>query len=66
MRASTLAKWLLNALKLSGVDTAVFRAHSTRAASSSDLALKGFSVSQIMKRADWSRAKTFQTFYNRS
>lgn len=66
MKATTLAKWMLSALEGSGIDTSVYRAHSSRAAASSAMLAKGYSLQQILHRADWSRAETFHKFYNKS
>ena len=46
-----------------GIDTSIFKAHSTRSASSSKAKIQGISTAQI---ANWARAATFQRFYNRS
>ncbi len=40
----------------------VFKAHSTRAASTAD---KGVSSQDILKMADWSRESTFARFYHK-
>ena len=63
VKSSTLAKWLLSAMESAGIDTACYKAHSARSASSSVMLSRGLSLSQILTRADWSRAKTFYTFY---
>ena len=49
-------------LKEAGVDTEVFKAHSTRAASTST----GVSMVDIMNMAGWSRQSTFERFYYKS
>ena len=64
---STLAKWLLRAMDGAGKDTGAYKAHSSRSASASHLVRRGFSVTQIMERANWSRSsRTFSIFYNRA
>jgi hypothetical protein len=45
------------------VDTTTYKAHSTRAASTSKAQMQGLSVEQIVKQGNWTKAKTFQKFY---
>ena len=67
VQPTTLAKWLLVAMVKAGIDTASFKAHSVRSASASDLRKKGLSLSQVLKRGNWSdKTKTFHVFYDRS
>ena len=66
VKAATLAKWLLSAMDGASIDTTKYRAHSSRSAASSAMLARGFSLAQILKRADWSRASTFHKFYARS
>ena len=67
VQPSTLAKWLLVAMEAAGIDTATYKAHSTRSSSSTDLVRRGLSVSQIKARVFWSeRSQTFGIFYNRA
>ena len=61
--SSTIARWLKSCLQKTGVDTLVFQAHSTRAASSTKAVLSGLTVKEIMSAADWSSKGTFQKFY---
>ena len=61
----TIARWLKEVLKLSGVDTSIFTAHSTRGASSSVAADSGITVSDILKAADWSTESVFRKFFYR-
>ena len=61
----TIARWLKEVLKLSGFDTNIFIAHSTRSASSSAAADSGVTTSDILKAADWSSESMFRKFYYR-
>ena len=61
----TIARWLKEVLKLSGVDVSVFTAHSTRSASASAAADSGVTTSDILKAADWSTESVFRRFYYR-
>ena len=61
----TIARWLKEVLKLSGFDTNIFTAHSTRSASSSAAADSGVTTSNILKAADWRSESVFKKFYYR-
>jgi hypothetical protein len=64
--SSTLAKWMLIILELSGIDCTIFRAHSFRAAASSKLHSKGFSVKELVNCGLWKDGNTFLKFYLRN
>ncbi len=61
----TLARWIRNVLDKSGVDTAVFKPHSTRAASASAADQQNVPISDILATAGWATERTFQKFYNK-
>ena len=61
----TIARWLCIVLARAGIDTSKFRAHSTRAASTSQAAVKGVPLDNIMHLAGWSSAGTFQKYYQK-
>ena len=63
--ACTIARWLKTLMEKAGVDTSIFKAHSTRAASTSKAKKQGVSTSQIVKCANWARATTFEKFYHK-
>jgi len=67
---STIAGWIKNVLIASGVDTNVFKPHSTRSASTSKVNSKisgsGLSLKDILKRENWSNENTWQKFYNKT
>lgn len=65
VKPCTAAGWLKNMLKEAGVDTEVFKPHSTREASTSKANKFGLSLQQIMNKANWKSANTFQRFYNK-
>ena len=48
-----------------GIDTSVYKSHTTRAASTSSLVGKHFDIKDIIGAAGWSKEGTFQKFYNR-
>ena len=62
----TVARWLKQELKLEGIDTSTFGAHSTRAASTSAAKAHNVSITTIMKSAGWSSESTFRKFYNKA
>lgn len=62
----TISRWIKETLQRSGVDTSVFRPHSTRHASSSAALRQGISIENIRQAASWSEnSSTFYKFYNR-
>lgn len=61
----TLSRWIKESLGLAGVDSTVFKAHSTRHASTSAALRQGVSIDLIQKSAGWSATNTFARFYNR-
>ena len=61
----TLSRWTRTVLTLAGVDTSVFKPHSTRAASAS-AAAKCVPLQTILDAAGWSRASTFSRYYHKS
>lgn len=62
----TISRWIKFTLSKSGIDTSVFRAQSTRHASTSAAARKGMSVETIREAAGWSAtSQVFARFYNR-
>ncbi|KAK3108238.1 hypothetical protein FSP39_003855 [Pinctada imbricata] len=65
VKPCTVARWLKTVMSLSGIDTSIFKAHSTRGASCSKAFNKGVSVAEIMKVADWSSTSTFKKFYKK-
>eukprot|EP00794_Sanderia_malayensis_P008458 gene8458-9363_t len=53
------------ALAKAGIDTSVYKAHSTRAAASSAAKANEVSIRTIMDHAGWSSENTFMKFYNK-
>lgn len=62
----TLARWMRDVLTRANVDTQVFGAHSTRAASTSAAASRGVPMDVILKAAGWSSESTFSRFYHKA
>ena len=62
VKSATLAHRIKNLLVKSGIDSNIFKAHSTRGAASSTAARAGLSVSDIIRMADWSIDDIFRRF----
>ena len=68
---STISGWIKFVLSQVGIDTNIFKAHSTRSASTSKVGSKvhstgGLSIQDILDRGNWSNSSTWQTFYNKT
>ncbi|CAB0006599.1 unnamed protein product [Nesidiocoris tenuis] len=60
----TLSRWVKETLTSAGVDTTIFKPHSTRHASTSAADRKGLAIECIRKTAGWtSKSTTFAKFY---
>ena len=55
----TVSRWL-KILEMAGIDTHIFKGHSTLVALSSEADVYRLSVSDIMKQSHWSWASIFQ------
>ena len=60
---STMARWLRAVMEKAGIDTNIFKAHSTRGAATMAAANAGITTEDILKEADWSSDTVFQKFY---
>ncbi|ODM88269.1 hypothetical protein Ocin01_18413 [Orchesella cincta] len=64
--SQTISKWASEMLKLAGINTNMFTAHSYRHAATSKAAGLGVSLDSIYKAAGWTnRSNVFRKFYNR-
>lgn len=62
---STVSRWIRETMSLAGIDTAVFKAHSTRSASSSKV-VKFLPITDVLKACRWSeRSTSFRKHYRR-
>ncbi|XP_071478481.1 uncharacterized protein [Diadema antillarum] len=59
----TIARWIKTVLKASGIDTDLFKAHSTRSAATSSAKRNHFPIADILKHAGWKNESTFRNFY---
>ena len=58
----TISGWCTEFLYTAGVNVKKFKAHSTRAASTSHLAKHNIDTASILKTVGWSNERTFQAF----
>ena len=61
----TVSRWTKETLRLCGIDTKVFTAHSTTSACVSKANEKNVPVHEIMAKAGWKSAETFRKYYNK-
>ena len=59
-----LTKWVLKMLKLAGIDTNKFKAHSMRSAASSKVASLGLKLRDVLENDNWSRESAWQKLYH--
>ena len=60
---STVTRWIRDLLAEAGIDTAIFKVHSVRGASTSAATNASVPMEEILKMANWSTESTFQKFY---
>ena len=63
--SQTISRWIKVTLAGAGIDTSVYKSHSTRSAATSAAIRASVPISSIMNQAGWSRERTFQQFYNK-
>ncbi|GFN77248.1 reverse transcriptase/ribonuclease h/methyltransferase [Plakobranchus ocellatus] len=62
----TLSRWIKMILKMAGVNTEVYSAHSTRVVSTSAAMVRNVPLDVILRSAGWSKKSTFEKFYFRN
>jgi hypothetical protein len=62
---NTISRWIKNVLCLSGINTDIFKAHSTRSAATSAAFIAGIPIADILKTAGWTSECTFTKYYNK-
>ena len=60
----TTARWVKETLSRAGIDSAIFRPHSKRSASTSKAFSKGASLKDILQMGNWSNESVWQRFYH--
>ena len=63
--SQTIARWLKEVLTSAGINTDKYKAHSTRAASTSAATRGDVPVTAVLEQAGWSNERTFRRFYNK-
>ena len=61
--SATLSHWFTNCLLEAGINSQVFKAHSTRGAATSAALRAGISILEIVRLADWTNETTFKKFF---
>ena len=61
----TVSGWFKEFLRLSGIDTSTLTGHSIRTASASKAKQLELSLSETLRRGQWTNKTTFETFYNK-
>ena len=64
--SSTLARWAKSVVSLAGIDTKIFKPHSTGSQASSAAFNAGVALSDILEAADWTNESTFTRFYKKA
>ena len=62
-KPGTISHWVKDTLRLAGINTEVFSAHSTRGVSTSWTATRGVLIGDILRAANWSSRSTFEQLY---
>ena len=65
VHVDTIRRWILIVMGLSGIDTATYKPHSTRAASSSKAKQSMVPIDGILAAGMWSKESTFAKYYNK-
>lgn len=61
----TISRWIRTVMKEAGIDTSIFKAHSTRSAASSAAKNRHVPIADILSTAGWANERTFTTYYNK-
>ena len=61
----TISRWIKKVMFEAGIDTEIFKSHSTRAAACSKLKNNSVPIEEIIETAGWANAKCFKKFYDK-
>ena len=61
----TISRWIKKVMFEAGIDTEIFKSHSTRAAVCSKLKNNSVPIEEIIETAGWANAKCFKKFYDK-
>ena len=62
----SIARWIKDILAMAGININIYKAHSTRSASTSKAESLGLSIEEIVEQGNWSSKTTFEKFYRKS
>ena len=65
VQSCSIARWIKPILRSAGIDTTIFKGHSTRSASTSKARAGGVSLEEVIKMADWLGSSSFTRCYYR-
>ena len=63
---ATVSRWVKHMLDLSGINTSIFQAHSTRSAATTSAKGLNVPLATILRTAGWSSESTFSKYYDKS
>ena len=61
----TLSRWVRTVMTSAGIDTIIFKPHSTRAAATSGAKTASVPIQEILKTAGWLSSRCFDKFYDK-
>ena len=61
----TISRWLKQVMTASGLDTSIFKPHSTRSAATAAAKVADVPLDEIMATAGWRTSSVFAVFYNK-
>ena len=62
----TISRWVELTMKLAGIDTNTFQAHSCRSASTTAAKTSGLTLEEILRSAGWSNETTIAKYYKKN
>ena len=60
---STISRWIRTVMNNAGINTDLYKSHSTRAATTSQAKVKHLPIKDILAQAGWASEQTFRKFY---
>ena len=63
--SQTISRWIKTLLSAAGIDTSIYKPHSTRSAATSAASRANVPIAHILNQAGWSNERTFQQFYHK-
>lgn len=65
VHVDSIRRWIIQTMTMAGVDTSVYKPHTTRSASTSKAAQQQVPIDVILKAGMWSNESTFAKFYKK-